>query len=152
MAIFNKPDQQTDYSSNVTTIAAGSIISGKIDTQCELHIDGDVDGEITSTGTVKIGQTGKVNSDLKAKSLVVAGKFSGNAECDSIELISGGEAEGKLTTASLTIDASSSFQGESIRKKSGDSSKVVSFANEKSADDTDSIVDKGSESGDKSIF
>jgi cytoskeletal protein CcmA (bactofilin family) len=130
MAIFNKSDQQTDHSSNVTTVAAGSTITGKIDIECELHIDGEVDAEINSTGTVKIGQTGKVNGDLRAKSLIVAGKFSGNADCDSIELISGGEADGKLTASSLTIDASSSFQGESIRKQPGESSKVVNFANE----------------------
>ena len=69
---------------------------------------------------VKIGQSGHVKSDLKAKQLVIAGKFHGNAECESIEIVSGGEAEGKLIAASLTIDATSSFQGESIRRNPGE--------------------------------
>ena len=134
MAIFTKSDQQADHSSNITTIAAGLHLSGRIDIECELHIDGEVDAEIHSTGTVKIGHSGRVKSDLKAKSLVIAGKFSGNADCDSIELISGGEAEGKLTATSLTIDSGSSFQGESIRKKEGDDGKVVNIASDGSAD------------------
>ena len=134
MAIFTKSNQQTDYSSNITTIAAGSHVSGQIDIECELHIDGEVDAEIHSTGTVKIGHSGRVNSDLKAKSLIIAGKFCGNADCDSIELISGGEAEGKLTAKNLAIDSGSSFQGESIRKKEADAGKVVNIASDGTAD------------------
>jgi cytoskeletal protein CcmA (bactofilin family) len=134
MAIFTKSDQQTDYASNITTIAAGSHLSGRIEIECELHIDGEVDAEIHSTGTVKIGHSGRVNSDLKAKNLIIAGKFTGDAVCDSIEVISGGEAEGKLTATSLTIDSGSSFQGESIRKKEGDSGKVVNIASDGSVD------------------
>ena len=130
MAIFDKPDQQTDNASNITTIAAGTHITGKIDIDCELHIDGEVDAEINSKGLIKIGDKGIVNSDLHAKSLVVSGKFFGNAECGSIELISGGEVEGKLTTASLTIDSSSSFQGEIIRKQPGEIDKIVNIGNE----------------------
>jgi len=89
-----------------------------------------VDAEINSSGTIKIGQSGVVNGNLNAKTLILTGKFYGSADCDSIELVSGGEAEGKLTCASLTIDSSSSFQGESIRKSPGDTSKVLDFASE----------------------
>ncbi len=131
MAIFNKSDQQADYSSNITTIAAGSQITGKIDIQCELHVDGHVDAEIVSTGTVKIGRTGVVAGNLAAKNLVITGKFNGEADCDSIEIIAGGEAEGRLKSVTLTIDAESAFQGESIRKQPGDS-KVVTLAGSES--------------------
>lgn len=129
MALFNKSDKQTDYSSNVTTIAAGSHVTGKIDIQCELHIDGEVDAEIHSTGTVKIGKSGVVKSNLIAKTLIVSGKFQGEADCETIELVAGGEAEGKLTSSTLTIDSTSAFQGESVRKDAED--KVVSITNEK---------------------
>ncbi|WP_423906048.1 bactofilin family protein [Candidatus Spongiihabitans sp.] len=130
MAIFNKLNQQTDCSSNITTIAAGAHVTGKINVECELHIDGEVDAEINSTGVVKIGQSGVVKSNLRANTLIITGKFLGDAECESIELILGGEVEGKLSASSLTIDASSSFQGESIRRQSGGSSKIVDFSSE----------------------
>jgi cytoskeletal protein CcmA (bactofilin family) len=144
MAIFTKPDKQTDHSSNITTIAAGTHISGRIDIECELHVDGEVDAEINSTATVKIGQSGVVKSDLRAHTMIVTGKFIGNAECEAIELLSGGEAEGKLSASSLTIDSSSSFQGESVRKQPGDSSKVVDFATESANSKSDAVyaVDK----------
>ena len=66
-----------------------------------------------------------MKGELKAQKLIVAGKFFGNADCESVELVSGGEAEGKLIAASLAIDSGGSFQGESIRKKPGDNPKVV---------------------------
>lgn len=130
MAIFNKTDQQADYSSNVTTVSAGSKFTGKIEIECSLHIDGEFDGEISSTSTVEIGKSGVLKGNLKAQKLVVTGKFFGDAECDSIELVSGGEAEGKLVSASLTIDSGSSFQGESIRKRPDSGSTVVDFSAE----------------------
>lgn len=94
-----------------------------------LHVDGELHGDIHSNNTVSIGTAGVVKCDIKARKLVVAGKFIGNAECESIELVAGGEIEGQITAASLAIDSGGTFQGQSIRKKPGDKN-VVDFAAE----------------------
>ena len=130
MAIFDKSDKQTDYASNVTTIAAGTNVIGKIDIECNLHIDGEFEGEVNSKSIVKIGKAGLLKSNLKAQKLIVTGRFVGTADCDQIELISGGEAEGKLISSGLVIDTNSSFQGESIRRNKGESPKVLDFSSE----------------------
>jgi len=147
MAIFNKSDKQTDYSSNITTIAAGSNVTGKIEIECELHIDGNLQGDITSNGTVKVGKSGVVVSNLTAKKLIVTGKFSGNAECEVIELISGGEATGKLVSSSLVIDNKSRFEGESILKTPGETHKLTDKISDENMPDRviDKIVDIGNE-------
>ncbi len=75
-----------------------------------------------------MGQSGLLKSNLRAQKLIVTGRFIGTADCEQIELISGGEAEGKLISAGLVIDASSSFQGESIRRKEGETPKVLDFS------------------------
>ena len=117
MAIFNNSDKQADFSSNITTVAAGSVFTGKIELECELHIDGHFNGDISSKNTVKVGKAGVLKSNVKAEKLIITGKFTGNAECNVIELIDGGEAEGKLVSSSLVIDNKSKFQGESLRKQ-----------------------------------
>ena len=142
MAIFDKPDKQADYASNVTTIAAGTNIVGKIDIECNLHIDGELEGEVNSKSIVKVGQSGLLKSNLKAQKLIVTGRFIGTADCDQIELISGGEAEGKLISSGLVIDSSSSFQGESIRRKQGEPTKVLDFSSEPAIRDTAVAADK----------
>lgn len=123
--------KQADYTSNVTTIAAGTNIIGKVDIECNLHIDGEFEGEVNSKSIVKVGKSGLLKSNLKAQKLIVTGRFIGTADCDHIELISGGEAEGKLISSGLVIDSASSFQGESIRRKQGEPSKVLDFSNDK---------------------
>lgn len=123
--------RKADYSANVTTIAAGTSIVGKIDTECSLHVDGEFEGEVNSKSIVKVGKTGLLKSKLRAQKLVVTGRFIGTADCDNIELISGGEAEGKLISSGLVIDSNSLFQGESIRRKQGEPTKVLDFTNDK---------------------
>ena len=98
-----------------------------------MHVDGEFNGDLHSTNTISIGKSGVVKCDLKARKLIVAGSFHGNAECESIEVLAGGAVEGQLTTDSLAIHADGSFQGQSIRKKSGDRSTVVDFAAEAGA-------------------
>ena len=77
---------------------------------------------------IKIGLSGVVNSsNLRASKLIVSGKFLGEADCEAVEIIDGGDVQGKLTSATLEIVANGAFQGESIRKDSNDYSKTKGF-------------------------
>ena len=103
----------------ISSIGMGLFVTGRFDIKTdkhELHIDGTLQGEIYSKSSVKIGQDAKVKGDIIASKLIISGEFIGNADCDSIELIEGGSVEGTLTASTLTIDATSSFQGQSNRK------------------------------------
>ncbi len=132
MAIFDKSDKldSADFSTHITTIAEGTSVVGKIDSDCDLHIAGEFEGEIHAKNTVKVIQSGVLKCTLKAQKLIVCGRFFGTADCDQIELTSGGEAEGKLISADLTIDSNSFFEGESIRRKQGDNTKLLDFTSD----------------------
>ncbi len=111
-----------------------------------MHIDGEFEGEVNSKSIVKVGKSGLLKSNLKAQKLIVTGRFVGTADCDQIELVSGGEAEGKLISAGLMIDSNSSFQGESLRRKQGESPKVLDFSSETSSVNGSSGVSSNSSS------
>ncbi|MDA7957151.1 MAG: polymer-forming cytoskeletal protein [Gammaproteobacteria bacterium] len=117
MAIFNQFDSKASHASNVAIVAAGSQFTGNLAIKCKLHIDGEFHGDIESSSAVLIGKTGVLQSKVRARKLVVAGKFYGEARCEAIELVSGGVVEGTLYTASLAIDKDASFEGKSVRKK-----------------------------------
>ena len=51
MAIFNKPDQQTNIQTNSTIISSSTKIEGTITSKCALHIDGTHEGIINANGT-----------------------------------------------------------------------------------------------------
>ncbi len=109
-----------------------------------MHIDGHFNGDISSKNIVKVGKAGVLKSNVKAEKLIITGKFTGNAECNVIELIDGGEADGKLVSSSLIIDSKSQFQGESLRKQASTASDVK---NDKKATE-DSVLEKISDLND----
>ncbi|MCY4147782.1 MAG: polymer-forming cytoskeletal protein [Gammaproteobacteria bacterium] len=103
-----------------TSIGPGAQLTGRIEINSDkhdLHIDGNFKGEIHSNSAVIIGQNGHVEGDIFGAKLVISGHFSGNADFDRIELIAGGNVDGTLASSQLTIDAVSSFHGQSIAKK-----------------------------------
>ncbi|MDE0280662.1 MAG: polymer-forming cytoskeletal protein [Gammaproteobacteria bacterium] len=55
--------------------------------------------------TVTVGKTGLVRGILKAKRLVVAGRFAGTAECVRVELAVGGWTKVKLAYSELVVRA-----------------------------------------------
>ena len=107
-----------------TSIGPGVQLTGRLEVnndRHDLHIDGNFIGEIHSNSTVIIGQNGYVEGDIFGAKLIISGNFIGNADFDRIELIAGGNVEGTLASNQLTIDAVSSFNGQSIaKKKSGE--------------------------------
>lgn len=107
-------------SEGITSIGQGIELTGRLDVRNDkhdLHIDGNFKGEIHSNSSVFIGQNGYVEGDIFGVRLVISGRFIGNADFDRIELIAGGNVEGTLSASQLTIDAVSSFHGQSIAKK-----------------------------------
>ncbi len=129
MTGFTRAGKPTDQRSSVTTVAAGTRITGRIRTENDLHVDGELEGEVHSAGTVTVSRTGTIRAGtLVAGHLVVYGRFFGTADCDRIELTSGGEAEGKFISAGLVIDADSAFEGELVRRKQSGASRVLEFS------------------------
>ncbi len=125
MNIERKPSGNS--TKEVTSIGPGIQLTGRMEINSDkhdLHIDGNFKGEIHSNSTVIIGQNGYVDGDIFGAKLIISGRFTGNADFDRIELIAGGNVEGTLAATVLTIDAVSSFHGQSIAKsKSAETSK-----------------------------
>ena len=129
MAGFNRAGKPADQRSSATTVAAGTRITGRIRTENDLHVDGELEGEVHSKGTVTVSRTGTIRAGtLVARHLIVYGRFVGTADCDRIELTSGGEADGKFISAGLVIDADSAFEGELVRRKQSGANRVLEFS------------------------
>ncbi|MBF0620439.1 MAG: polymer-forming cytoskeletal protein [Magnetococcales bacterium] len=119
MAIFNKASEPKIDKSNTTVIAAGTKITGEISIECKLHVDGEFSGQIRSNSLITIGKTGKVDGEIHSKKLIVTGRFEGTADCGEIEILSGGNVSGNISSRVLVIERGSLFQGESQLKETG---------------------------------
>lgn len=116
MALFNKPNQQTNHPANATIISSSTKVKGTISSSCALHIDGAHEGSIHVKGGVTIGKSGKIEGDVSADKLAITGLFQGTADCEHVEILAGGTLRGKVISNNLTIDQNCTFEGESVNK------------------------------------
>lgn len=95
-------------------LSADVEIKGSIKFQNELIIDGKVEGEITSTGVLTVGENAEIRGEIKTKSVTVLGKVHGNITVEErCELKGRAVLQGDLKAARLVIEDGATFVGKS---------------------------------------
>ena len=103
-----------DSTTGKNLLSADVEIKGSIKFQNELTIDGKVEGEITSTGILTIGENAEIRGEIKTKSVTVLGKVHGNITVDErCELKGRAVLQGDLKAARLVIEDGATFVGKS---------------------------------------
>ncbi|MDR0664945.1 MAG: polymer-forming cytoskeletal protein [Helicobacteraceae bacterium] len=105
--------------SGTTIVAKGTKITGTVEVECKLHVDGQVDGTIRSSNIVTVGSSGSVKGEIYAEKLVVSGELEGNADCANVEILAGGKMNGDLVSSNLIIEAQAVFEGYSKIRVAG---------------------------------
>ncbi len=93
-------------------LSRGVSIKGSVKFLAELLIDGEVEGTIDSTGTLKIGEHARIRGDIRTKSVKVRGTVEGNifvTEC--CELETGCTLHGDIEAPRLVVNESATFLG-----------------------------------------
>ncbi len=110
----NTLDTMPEVSPAKNSLSADVEITGSITFQTELTIDGKVEGEITSTGVLTLGENAEVRGEIRTKSVTVLGKVHGNITVDErCELKGRAQLFGDLKAARLMIEEGATFVGKS---------------------------------------
>lgn len=89
---------------NNSTIGEGSVFEGKFYINGSLRIDGKFEGEIKTDEELVIGDTGKVKTNINAKTVIVAGTVIGNIYAEKeVTLLETAKVAGDIETPVLTI-------------------------------------------------
>ncbi len=89
---------------NNSTIGEGSSFEGKFYIKGSLRIDGKFEGEIKTDEELVVGETGRVKTNIRAKSVVIAGTVIGNIKAENeVTLLATGMVKGDISTPVLTI-------------------------------------------------
>jgi len=95
-----------------TLIGPGTAVKGSLSASGALRIDGHVEGEITTTADIIVGETGRVTATIAAKNAIVAGCVTGNMDIgDKLELMPTAKIIGDLKVGSLIIGEGAVFKG-----------------------------------------
>ena len=88
-------------------------IKGNLKFAGELTLEGKLEGEIITEGTLHLGESGVVNGNVNATTVVIRGKINGNIVAkDKIEIKSKAELFGDVRASKLVIEEGVTFVGK----------------------------------------
>ncbi len=124
---ISTPTNEVVNSSNV--ISKETRITGDIQAQGNIRIEGTVDGTIQSKGKIGVGDSALIKGDLTSVEAEIAGKVEGEVYCsDSLFLRKTAVILGNITTQKLIVENGAVFNGKC---QMNTSSMVVSKPEEK---------------------
>lgn len=104
-----------------TIVGPSTVIHGRIVTDTGLRIDGvvigDVEAQQGSQISVALGKTGKIDGDVHAYRVLIAGCVNGNIYANErVELRSGAVVNGDITYGQLGLESGATISGLLISK------------------------------------
>jgi cytoskeletal protein CcmA (bactofilin family) len=89
-------------------------IKGIVKFSNDLVVDGKIDGEIHSDGSLTVGENARIKAEIKTATVVVYGKVHGNLTAtERVELKASAEVIGDIKAKSLSIELGAIFIGKS---------------------------------------
>ena len=96
-----------------TVIGRGSVSEGKFKIETGVRVDGTLRGELTSSGTLIVGETGVIEADVAVRDALISGRIVGNLEAeDKVHLQSQASFIGKLKTRLPVVEEGAVFKAE----------------------------------------
>ena len=108
----SKETDQSAYGSAPNRISSGVSITGDVKFSSELVIDGEVEGNITSSGKLTIGTNATVIGDIRAGFVTIQGAVEGNVlAAERCALRAGASLQGDIESPRLAMDENASLVG-----------------------------------------
>ena len=114
-------------SSSKNVLANDVEIKGSIKFSHDLIIDGKIEGEVVSDGSLTIGENALIKGEVKTRSVIIFGKVEGNITvAERCELKSNAVLLGDIAAGTLAIEEGATFDGKSSvgKKPAGSSPKL----------------------------
>jgi cytoskeletal protein CcmA (bactofilin family) len=95
-----------------STIISSLLITGSIESACDLEIDGKIVGDVTCA-TLTVGKEAMVTGRIRARQVVVRGRVAGSIHAEHIILQHTARVDADLHQELLTIEEGAKFIGRS---------------------------------------
>src|SRR5678816_2590664 len=97
---------------NITLLGKGSDFKGIVSFDGTVRVDGRVEGEIHTTGTLIVGEHAIIKGIVSAGVLMNSGKINGTITAvEKIQILKPGVLVGDIRTPSIAIEEGSHFHG-----------------------------------------
>ena len=110
-------DNKFFSSPSVDVIESSTKIVGDIISKADFRIDGNVEGNITTTGKVVVGKSGKITGKLSCCNADISGSISGHILIsETLSLMSESYIQGDITTAKLSVEEGAQVDATIVMK------------------------------------
>ena len=104
-------DKKTRQVSDMPSIIAkGLVVSGNMECDGELQVDGIVVGDVRAD-KLTLGETAHITGEIDVDTLVVHGKIDGNIQAVDVTITATGRVKGDVLNSSLNIDPGAIVDG-----------------------------------------
>ena len=111
-ALGDKHAQDATNSDNFTFLAKGVDFKGILNFDGTIRIDGRVEGEVHTTGTLIIGEQAVIKGILSAGILMTSGKINGTITATAkVQILKPGVLIGDVRTPGISIEDGAHFHG-----------------------------------------
>lgn len=114
------PNSNRPSSNNFTMTSSKNVLSndveikGSIRFSHDLIIDGKIEGEVQSDGSLTVGENSLIKGEIKTRAVTIFGKVEGNITvAERCELKSNAILIGDVTAGTLSIEEGATFLGRS---------------------------------------
>ena len=117
--MFKRDERQEDH--EITGfIGRGMKVEGRLSFEKTVRIDGSFKGEISSSGTLVVGEGGFVEGEIKVGTALINGEIKGTIDAsERVELQSPARLCGDIKTPTLIIGEGTAFDGRCVMLKGG---------------------------------
>ena len=99
-----------------TVLGATSKLEGKLTSEGNVRLDGEFSGTLEIKGNVLVGETAKINADIEARNISIAGAVRGNVTGNKVQLLRTGRIWGDITANALTTEEGAFIDGKITMK------------------------------------
>ncbi len=93
-------------------LGKGTEFKGILTYDGTVRVDGKIEGEIITAGTLIVGETGQIDAHITAGSVISGGQITGAVTVrKTIRLLATATMDGTLRTPSLTVEPGARFNG-----------------------------------------
>jgi cytoskeletal protein CcmA (bactofilin family) len=102
-----------DSPDRLNVIVEGSKIIGDFIAESNVRIDGEIQGNVSSSSKIVIGQTGLISGNLVCADADVEGRIEGTLKVEGLlTLRSKAKITGEITTSKIQIEEGAEFSGQ----------------------------------------
>lgn len=111
-----RPAQQPQFSPATigfeTVLGANSVLTGDLVASANVRLDGTFTGTLNINGNVLIGETAKINADVNARNISIAGAVRGNVNGKKVQLLRTGRVWGDISATALSTEEGAFIDGK----------------------------------------